>query len=127
MCQNVISATLSLPGVRGPGADGLLPGQTVHLLLLRVVVLLDAPHVPPGVSHNLLQDQEHSVHDRVGAVLHLDIELDHLPADVAGPVGDDGGSDGVRLEAEAAQRLVVSEAPWSITRYRVYRKRGFCF
>ena len=44
----------------------------------------------------------------VGEVVHLRVEADHFPWDVARPVGVDLGSDGAGLTAEAAQCLVVS-------------------
>ena len=86
-----------LPVVRGPGADLLIPSQPLDLPLLRHVL------APRLVYHDLLQTEEGPVHVPVGEVLHLHVELDHLPADVAGPVGVEVGRDGVRLPAEAAQ------------------------
>ena len=91
----------SLPVVTRPGTDPLLPGQSLHLPLLRHAL-------GPGLElHHLLQAEERPVHVSAGEVLHLHIELDPLATDVAGPVGVETGGDGTGLPAETAQSLLI--------------------
>ena len=70
------------------------------------------PSLRPGLVGGAVGDDLHQVeegagHVPVGQVVHLRVEADHLPGDVASPVGVDLGRDRAGLTAETAEALVV--------------------
>ena len=96
-----------IKGFRSLGC-GTLPGESLHLPLLPLLL-------HPGLEDDDLHQAEvGGVHLPAGQVLHLHVELDQLPADVAGPVGVEAGRDGAGLPAETAQVLLVSDVAWKI-------------